>query len=368
MEKRHHPSSTLISWPTRDAMVARGLAMNLPWLAFVNISFALMVLLRNRLFDNIDALYQTSSQIALFMDIAMVSIIVLSVVLTIMALRHLPGISIGLLVTSIIWSVCCFRFIVDWQLPHIWPIYIILLLTAISALYYHLSGLLCSVVPLWLTLPVASMLLNQGINMRFAVIWVIFSLILVFGRFLLLRWFDEAWERNQQNQLLIARLDVLAHQDPLTDTANRRSMENVLHQSVQQGQAFSVILLDVDYFKLYNDTYGHQAGDECLTQVAQALKASVRTPEDMVSRYGGEEFLVILFDCPESMAEQVAARIQQELRSRAIVHSASKVSEYVTASMGIASMTDGRSVDDIIAAADAALYRAKASGRDRWLM
>ena len=143
-------------------------------------------------------------------------------------------------------------------------------------------------------------------------------------------------------------------------------MELVLENAVEQGKRFAVLMLDVDYFKLYNDTYGHQAGDACLARVAEVLNTSVRTPEDVVSRYGGEEFVVILFDCEESIAEKVAARIQAGLRNAAIPHSASKVSEYVTTSMGIAGYTAGLAGPEIIARADAALYRAKEAGRDRW--
>ena len=143
-------------------------------------------------------------------------------------------------------------------------------------------------------------------------------------------------------------------------------MELVLENAVEQGKRFAVLMLDVDYFKLYNDTYGHQAGDACLARVAEVLNTSVRTPEDVVSRYGGEEFVVILFDCEESVAEKVAARIQAGLRNAAIPHSASKVSECVTASMGIAGYTAGLAGPEIIARADAALYRAKEAGRDRW--
>ena len=135
---------------------------------------------------------------------------------------------------------------------------------------------------------------------------------------------------------------------------------------MEQGKRFTVLMLDVDYFKLYNDTYGHQAGDDCLARVAEVLNASVRTPEDVVSRYGGEEFVVILFDCAEDVAEKVAARIQEGLRAAAIPHGASKVSEYVTVSMGIAANSTGLAGPEIIARADAALYRAKEAGRDRW--
>ncbi|ASV55359.1 Two-component response regulator [Lelliottia jeotgali] len=368
MEKRHPLSSELASWPTRQAMVSRGLTINMPWLAFVHVSFALMILLRNTLVHNFDPAHVSGHQISSLVDAAMLGVIALSAALIVMSWRHITGISLVLFTSGLLWALCCYWFIVDWQLPHAWPLCTILLLTAVTALYFYPLGLLSSVLPLWFTLPIASVVLNHGLNMRFAAVWIVFTLILICGRFILLRWFDEAWQRNQQNQLLIARLDALAHQDPLTETANRREMENVLERAVSQGKSFTLLMLDVDYFKLYNDAYGHQAGDECLVRVAQALKASVRTPEDLVSRYGGEEFLLILFNCPSEAAEQVAQRIQENLRRAGIAHKASKASEHVTASMGIAGMTAGLTADELVAQADAALYRAKEGGRNRWAL
>lgn len=97
-------------------------------------------------------------------------------------------------------------------------------MAGMTALYFHPVALLSFTVPLWISLPVASMLLNQEINYRFAGLWVVFTFILVCGRYILLSWFEEAWRRNQQNQRLISRLDALAHQDPLTKTANRRAI------------------------------------------------------------------------------------------------------------------------------------------------
>ena len=367
MDNRQLPRFELTSWPTREAMVSHGLAINLPWLAFVNVSFALMILLRNVLFHNIDNIYHAGLRLTQMIDALMLGIILFSAVFTLMAWRQKHGVGFVLFITGLLWSLSCYWFITDWQLPHAWPLCVILLLSAMAALYFHPAGLLAFVLPLWLTLPMASVVLNQGINIRFAVVWLVFTLILICGRFILLRWFNEAWQRNQQNQLLIARLDALAHTDPMTETANRRAMENVLESAIQQKKTFTVIMLDVDFFKRYNDSYGHQAGDDCLTRVAQVLKQSVRTPEDVVSRYGGEEFVVILFDCPEKLATQVAARIQESLRTAAIAHEASTVSEYVTVSMGIAGFAPGMSASQIIAQADAALYRAKEAGRNRWL-
>lgn len=366
MEKRQNTTPDLATWPTRKSMVRHGLAMNLPWLAFVNVSFALMLLLRNVLFGDVDTLLRTTQHLALMVDTSMLGIIIISAALLIMAWRHIAGISIVLFICSLLWALCGYLLITIVQLPHAWPIFVVLLLAGMTALYFYPSGLLAFVIPLWLSLPVSSIALNQSVNLRFAVIWLVFTLILICGRYILLSWFEEAWRRNQQNQRLILRLDALAHLDALTQTANRRAMETVLENAVDQNKAFSLIMLDVDYFKLYNDTYGHQAGDDCLTRVAQVLKKSVRTPHDVVSRYGGEEFVVILFDCPENMAEQVAVRIQDGLCAAAIPHSASKVSGVVTASMGIAAMEEGLAGTEIIARADAALYRAKYAGRDRW--
>lgn len=359
MEKRKKPTLERATWPTRHAMVMHGLA-------FVNVSFAVMILLRHVLLKASDPLYPHIPQLTTLVDASMLGIIILSAALILMAWRRIAGISVVLFICSAIWSVSCFLFITYLLLPHVWPLCVILLLAGLTALYFYPEGLLAFVLPLWITLPVASWILNDGLNLHFVIIWSVFTLILICGRFILLSWFDEAWRRNQQNQLLISRLDALAHQDPLTKTANRRRMEVVLENAVEQKKPFSLIMLDIDYFKRYNDTYGHQAGDDCLTRVARVLKQSVRTPDDVVSRYGGEEFVVILFNCPLNIAEKVAMRIQDGLRTEAIPHGASTVSDHVTVSMGIAGMTEGLAGTEIIARADAALYRAKEAGRDRW--
>lgn len=351
---------------TRTDMVTRGLAISIPWLALVNVGFALLVLLRNQLFRQIDSFYQISAASAQMLDLLMLVVIALFAFSLLLVWRKMRGLSLLLLLAGLVWSCCAVWFIARLQLPFAWPLCTTLLLTALAALYFYPPALLCYGVPLWVAMPAASIALNQGINFRFVMVWLIFSLILVYGRFILVRWFDEAWYRQQQNQALIARLDALAHQDPLTGTANRRAMEKMLGNAISQGKKFALIMLDVDEFKRYNDRYGHQAGDECLAGVAQVLKKGVRSPDDLVSRYGGEEFLLILFDASEKIAEQVAARIKENLHAAAIPHAASTVSDYVTVSMGIAGTVVGQTADQAIARADAALYRAKSAGRNRW--
>ncbi|MEB6377903.1 GGDEF domain-containing protein [Leclercia adecarboxylata] len=347
-------------------MVTHGLTISIPWLALVNIGFALMVLLRNGLFDNIDALYQVNAFSARTIDLLMLAVIILFSFSLLLVWQKKQGLSLLMLLSGLIWSGCAVWFIAHLKLPFAWPLCTTLLLTALAGLYFYPVGLISYALPLWAAMPVASLVLNQGVTLRFAVVWLIFTVVLVYGRFILVRWFDEAWLRHQQNQALIARLDALAHQDPLTATANRRAMETVLAHMVEQKKGFALIMLDVDEFKRYNDFYGHQAGDACLAAVAQALKQVVRSPDDLVSRYGGEEFLLILFDATEKVAEQVAARIQERLRVAAIPHAASTVSDSVTVSMGIALMTVGQTASQVIAQADAALYRAKNAGRNRW--
>ncbi|EEV5948972.1 GGDEF domain-containing protein, partial [Escherichia coli] len=174
--------------------------------------------------------------------------------------------------------------------------------------------------------------------------------------------------QNSYNNQLINRLDALAHRDPLTGIANRRAMNSILHDAMDNGGSFALIMLDVDFFKRYNDTYGHPAGDRCLIQVADALQRSTRQSEDVVVRYGGEEFAIILFNATLPEAETVAARVKQELKLAAIPHQASAVNAFVTVSQGITCSAPAKTAEQIISDADAALYRAKESGRNRWAL
>jgi diguanylate cyclase (GGDEF)-like protein len=166
-------------------------------------------------------------------------------------------------------------------------------------------------------------------------------------------------------------LQRLAALDGLTQVANRRRFDECLNQAwrilVREQLPLSLLLCDVDFFKLYNDTKGHQAGDECLQQVARAMKRAVKRPADLVARYGGEEFAVILPNTNGEGALRVAQQIQSSLRALSIVHPRSAVSEYITLSLG-ASCTipcSECSPETLIAAADQGLYQAKAAGRDR---
>lgn len=165
-------------------------------------------------------------------------------------------------------------------------------------------------------------------------------------------------------------LQHLAISDSLTRVANRRRFDEYLDQAWRQmareSIPLSLVLCDIDFFKIYNDTYGHQAGDVCLRQVAQAISQTVRRPTDLVARYGGEEFAVILPDTETEGAAQVAEKIRAEVKALEITHAHSQISQYITLSLGVGSTIPGHasSPATLVAAADQALYQAKAEGRD----
>jgi diguanylate cyclase (GGDEF)-like protein/PAS domain S-box-containing protein len=156
--------------------------------------------------------------------------------------------------------------------------------------------------------------------------------------------------------------------DPLTGLYNRRYLQEMLEREVRRAiraeQALGILILDLDHFKTFNDTYGHEAGDTVLREAASFLGRSVRA-EDFVCRYGGEEFVVVLPTADLHAAEARAERIRAKLRELVVVHNGRSVGS-ITASIGVAALPNhGTSEKDLLQAADAALYRAKREGRDR---
>ncbi|MEH2468481.1 PleD family two-component system response regulator [Nostoc sp.] len=168
-------------------------------------------------------------------------------------------------------------------------------------------------------------------------------------------------------------LQHLANVDGLTELANRRRFDDYLNTQwinlVQKESPLSMILCDIDFFKFYNDKYGHPAGDICLQKVGAVLSFKVQKHQDLVARYGGEEFAVIMPYTPASGAVHIAEVIQAGIKDLQIVHDGSVVSQYVTLSMGVATVvpTWESSPLDLIVRADKALYEAKAGGRDRFV-
>jgi diguanylate cyclase (GGDEF)-like protein len=156
--------------------------------------------------------------------------------------------------------------------------------------------------------------------------------------------------------------------DGLTGVYNRRYFDQQLlrewARSSRSGMPLSLIILDVDFFKRFNDHYGHQAGDDCLRQIADLLKNGLRRVTDMVARYGGEEFVCLLPDTPLDQAMEIARHLQSLVRSRAIAHQDSDVDQVVTISLGVAcGIGNSGDAQVLLALADLQLYNAKNSGR-----
>ncbi len=165
----------------------------------------------------------------------------------------------------------------------------------------------------------------------------------------------------------------LSSADGLTGIANRRRFDETLlkewRRCARDGRPLTLLLMDVDFFKPFNDNYGHQVGDECLKAVARTLAETLHRPSDMVARYGGEEFAAILPDTDQTGARAVAEALREAVQGLAITHRFSAVSRVVTLSVGLACEYPARGDDNgfvrLLKSADAALYEAKKNGRNR---
>jgi diguanylate cyclase (GGDEF)-like protein len=178
-----------------------------------------------------------------------------------------------------------------------------------------------------------------------------------------------------KNHLILKKqrdfLENLSNLDGLTGIPNRRSFDqafdNEWRRTARSHTPISLIMMDIDFFKKYNDTYGHVAGDDCLKQVAQALASSIKRPQDFIARYGGEEFVALLPETDSAGALAVANIIQDNIGSLDIQHSSSTVNGRITISQGAATIipTLGITSSLVLEAADKALYKAKEKGRNR---
>jgi len=180
-------------------------------------------------------------------------------------------------------------------------------------------------------------------------------------------------EANKQLEYRNEELQRLSSLDGLTGVANRRTFDEALKKEWNRSQRsdshneVSLILIDIDFFKLYNDNYGHQKGDDCLKQFSWTLNNCISRDCDLFARYGGEEFVVILTGTDSQGALVVAQRLQQALSKEAIEHQHSDISKHLTMSMGIASIIPGKenTPEQLITLADKALYKAKEHGRNQ---
>ncbi len=166
-------------------------------------------------------------------------------------------------------------------------------------------------------------------------------------------------------------LERISSFDGLTGISNRRRFDEVIKiewkRTMREKAPFSLIMIDIDHFKEFNDNYGHLAGDDCLRKVAKVIVTSVNRPADFVARYGGEEFVVVLPNTDQEGILFIAERIRKNVESLAIKHGYSSVSPYVTISLGVTTEIPklNRTIEEFIENADKALFRAKQTGRNK---
>jgi diguanylate cyclase (GGDEF)-like protein len=174
---------------------------------------------------------------------------------------------------------------------------------------------------------------------------------------------------QEQLQEANRQLESMAYVDPLTKLLNRRGMMNSMERewsrSNRNNLALSILLLDVDHFKAYNDFYGHLEGYRCLERISETLQKATLRPADIACRFGGEEFLVLLPETSAQGAREVGVRILAALKEEKLPHETSSTVDYVTVSIGVASNVDHTDIESMIRAADEHLYQAKAAGRNQ---
>ena len=266
------------------------------------------------------------------------------------------------------------------------PLALVVTITAVQAMVMggvmtlgvFLPAFLTFAIPAILPMTVALCLNGDAHGMIMAIYSVIFLMLMISIAAYFRRSLRRIWQLTYEKEDLVGaltaahdRLAILAETDGLTGLANRRSFDEVLETEFlrlrRSGAPLSLILVDVDGFKAFNDTYGHVAGDECLRQVAAVLLSFLHRAPDYAARYGGEEFAGLLPETDHQGAIAVAERIRTHVAGLNIPHRASAAGSHVTVSLGVVTVNCAAagSPRDVVLLADVQLYRAKSEGRNR---
>ena len=237
--------------------------------------------------------------------------------------------------------------------------------------FHSFPRLLLSSLP-WLVLANIAVLLSEDSPesvIETVISLITYPLIYIFSRNTIGRFYNQASEKYLENIRLINQLKTISITDELTAIGNRKAFNQHLELYTdlarRQGDNLSLVILDIDYFKQFNDAFGHPAGDECLRRVAAVLSQQCQRQTDKVARIGGEEFALLLADTDSQQAAQQVEQIKQALYQADIAHPDSEISDRVTASFGIAQYQQ-EDVEIFYKKADQALYKAKENGRNQY--
>ncbi|MGB7803865.1 GGDEF domain-containing protein [Buttiauxella sp.] len=342
------------------------------WFLSLNIIICAWLLLRGTHRPDIESLPQ-------LLQILCGCIIALSAINLIITLKIKKNINDGfyhavlpfvVLAFGLLWSVIFLNFTLYYQNP------LITLMLTVSVLLpatitFFISGrlLLLFSTPLALCLLyVETYLQDQFSVVQFAGV-LIMLLVIYSARYILLEWYQRVQRSEYEKNILIKKLVQQAHYDALTGLFNRLSMASFFEECVSalsdSNKKLFMIVLDIDYFKQYNDRYGHVTGDKCLIKVSQCIEQSLRKESDSAFRFGGEEFVVMTVCNEISQAKAISQRIQQNIAHAHIPHKGSAISSVLTVSQGIAQWREGMTLEELVEQADKQLYQAKENGRDR---
>ncbi|MGB5830646.1 MAG: diguanylate cyclase, partial [Thiohalocapsa sp.] len=284
---------------------------------------------------------------------------------------------IGACVAGIVWGAAGYFLFIPASLPH--QLFLAFVLGGMVAGAIPLLSILgqayaCFAIPVLLPISFQMLSIGDAAHISMGLMMLIFGLAMLAASAELRRFFQESIDLRLKLSSAIEVGESLEHLlriDTLTGIPNRRLFEEMLdkewRRAKREGTVLSLVTADIDYFKSYNDHYGHPSGDTCLREVAQGMAGVLRRPGDIAARTGGEEFAFLLPDTALDGAIQVGERIRRRIWELDVRHDAATVLGRVTVSLGVASSRDAGvlSTDDLVRSADRALYLAKRHGRNQ---
>ncbi len=281
--------------------------------------------------------------------------------------KCLPAI---VLIFSAFWSVIFFHMLNDFQQPTIAMVALVIVLLPATITFYISAKLLTLfIVPIIATVIFGGFISPMVFTLLQSIAAVIILIVVLSARYILIESYQRTQRSEYEKNLLIKKLLRLANYDTLTGLYNRHSLGEYFSRStrslVQGKKSLFLIVLDIDFFKQYNDLYGHVEGDKCLIRVSRCIEQSLRKDTDAAFRFGGEEFVVMATCDGPGSALSIAKRIQHALAEARIPHKGSTVSPRVTMSLGVARWHPGMTMEALLEFADKQLYQAKRDGRNR---
>lgn len=341
------------------------------WFMCLNIVFSFWLLLRG---VELGHGYFTSSRLET-LNIGIIAFSILGIAIFFVTKKNKKplfqfGFPLAVLIFGLLWS-AVFYLLIDHYNNAVVTLTLMIMMLLPATIAFYISGSLLSLfcAPIVFSLLYSEITSSQKFNLMQMVGTAIILLVVVSARYILLEWYQRTQRSEYEKNVLIKKLTKLAHYDSLTGLFNKGSMstyfeDNVRTLAAKQKNLF-MIVLDIDFFKQYNDLYGHVAGDECLLKTSKCIENSLRRTNDAAFRFGGEEFVVITLCDDISQAIRIAERIQENIAQAKIDHKGSQVSPWLTASLGIAQWRVDMPLEALLEHADKELYKAKRGGRNR---